>query len=156
MQTPAANLDERLDPYEALQVSPRASQEVIQAAYRALARGLHPDVNPSPEAARQMKLLNSAYATIGEPRRRACYDFERARSRRSSERAVAAAATADLGRVVTPIHRSELKQVPIASRPAIIVTLHTGRLMVLAGAIAAIVATITVLLWALITSSEIL
>jgi DnaJ-like protein len=69
-----------VDYYEILQVSPRASQDVIQAAYRVLARTFHPDVNPAPAAAEQMRQLNTAYAVLGEPRRRAGYDAERARA----------------------------------------------------------------------------
>lgn len=62
------------DLYELLQVSPRASLGVIQAAYRVLARSYHPDVNDGPEAVRQMRRLNAAYAILSDPARRARYD----------------------------------------------------------------------------------
>jgi curved DNA-binding protein CbpA len=68
--------------YEVLQVSPTASQEVIQAAYRALAREYHPDVNPDARAARRMLLLNKAYDVLGDSQRRAEYDLQRTRSSR--------------------------------------------------------------------------
>jgi hypothetical protein len=69
--------------YDVLQVSPNASQEVIQAAYRALARACHPDVNPGPAAAQRMLELNSAYAVLGDTRQRAEYDLRRVRSHRT-------------------------------------------------------------------------
>lgn len=62
------------DLYELLQVSPRASLAVIQAAYRVLARTYHPDVSASPETARMMRCLNAAYDVLSDPKRRARYD----------------------------------------------------------------------------------
>ncbi len=73
----------RINLYEVLQVSPKAGQEVIQAAYRALARAYHPDVNPSPDAARQMRQLNAAYGVLSDPERRARYDAMRQRPARA-------------------------------------------------------------------------
>ena len=40
-----------IDPYKVLQVDPEAEDEVIQAAYRRLARKYHPDLADTPEAA---------------------------------------------------------------------------------------------------------
>ena len=57
----------RQSPYDVLQVSPDASAEVIQAAYRVLARAYHPDLNTSPEAERKMQQLNAAYAALLHP-----------------------------------------------------------------------------------------
>jgi hypothetical protein len=71
-----------LSHYEVLQVSPRADQEVIQAAYRALARSYHPDVSQDPNAARLMGALNAAYEVLSDPERRARYDVQSARSAR--------------------------------------------------------------------------
>jgi DnaJ domain len=63
------------DPYAVLQVSPCASIEVIRAAYRALARGIHPDVSgPDLTANRRMRELNAAYGLVSNPLRRADYD----------------------------------------------------------------------------------
>jgi len=72
------------DYYDILQVSPKAEQEVIEAAYRRLARKYHPDVNRDPSAADRMRDLNHAYEVLGDPGKRAEYDaalrFARARA----------------------------------------------------------------------------
>ena len=68
--------------YALLQVSPRADLEVIQAAYRVLARSYHPDVSRDPNAARLMRALNAAYEVLSDPERRARYDAQSARSAR--------------------------------------------------------------------------
>src|SRR5438876_7796533 len=73
----------QLNLYEVLQVSAKASPEVIQAAYRVLARSYHPDVNASPNAARMMRQLNAAYKVLSDPERRARYDAQRAHSWRA-------------------------------------------------------------------------
>src|SRR5919107_1320808 len=62
--------------YDVLQVSPWCEPEVIQAAYRALARTRHPDVNRDADAEEQMRRLNVAYQTLSDPERRARYDEE--------------------------------------------------------------------------------
>src|SRR5688572_22376182 len=62
-----------VDLYELLQVSPQASLNVIRAAYRALARDYHPDINATPAAARHMLRLNDAYDVLSDPIRRARY-----------------------------------------------------------------------------------
>ena len=72
--------DER-DPYQILRVSPNAEPEVIESAYRRLARKYHPDVDDSPDATERMKLLNWAYSILSDPDRRREHD----RRRRSHE-----------------------------------------------------------------------
>jgi len=57
--------------YELLQVSPNASKEVIEAAYRRLARIYHPDHGGSTE---QMAMLNEAYSVLSNPETRKKYD----------------------------------------------------------------------------------
>jgi curved DNA-binding protein CbpA len=69
-----------LDYYEILQVSPSASAEVIHAAYRALARAYHPDVNTSAATPDLMRRVNFAYETLKDPTRRAAYNLKRTRS----------------------------------------------------------------------------
>jgi len=63
-----------LDPYKALQVAPTADQEVVDAAFRALAKKYHPDRDKTRHAARRMAELNAAYAVVREPVRRAQFD----------------------------------------------------------------------------------
>lgn len=63
------------DYYAILGVSRDASQEEIKAAYRRLARQLHPDVNKDdPDAEEKFKQLNEAYQVLSDPEARALYD----------------------------------------------------------------------------------
>lgn len=62
------------DYYRILQVSREAEPEVIVAAYRALAMKYHPDRHQAADAGEKMKLLNEAYAVIGNKNRRAEFD----------------------------------------------------------------------------------
>src|SRR5579859_1709159 len=67
-----------VDYYEILQVHPRASVEMVRKAYRTLMgemRG-HPDLGGDVERA---KLINEAYAVLGDPGLRRAYDQARAR-----------------------------------------------------------------------------
>lgn len=57
--------------YEALGVEPTATAEEIRAAYRALAREHHPDMGGDGE---RMAAVNTAYAVLSDPERRAAYD----------------------------------------------------------------------------------
>lgn len=66
------------DAYKVLQVDPEAEDEVIQAAYRRLARKYHPDLTGGAEAAARMAAINAAWELIGEPAARAAYDRTRA------------------------------------------------------------------------------
>jgi curved DNA-binding protein CbpA len=58
------------DPYAVLQVVPNADQEVIDAAFRALARKYHPDRDATRRAAEKMAELNLAYALVRDPKLR--------------------------------------------------------------------------------------
>lgn len=62
------------DHYEVLGVSRNASQDEIKKAYRKLARELHPDVNPAPEAQERFKLVTHAYEVLSDEQQRASYD----------------------------------------------------------------------------------
>ena len=73
------------DLYEILQVHYLAEPEVIQAAYRSLARKYHPDVNHSPEAEEIMKRLTLAHEVLSDPVKRAAYDSQRASNQRNSQ-----------------------------------------------------------------------
>ncbi|HEY3522793.1 MAG TPA: DnaJ domain-containing protein [Candidatus Limnocylindrales bacterium] len=63
------------DAYRVLQVLPDAHDDVIRAAYRALARRYHPD-GSAPDRQR-MAELNAAYERVGRPDHRETYDAER-------------------------------------------------------------------------------
>ena len=56
------------DYYKILQVAPDASTEVIQMAYKALAKKYHHDVTPGQEEAAQdkMKDVNEAYEILSD------------------------------------------------------------------------------------------
>jgi curved DNA-binding protein CbpA len=66
------------DYYEILQVSPNADAEVIEAAYRRLAKKWHPDKNPGDLLAHeQMSLFNEAFEVLYDPGKRQEYDAGR-------------------------------------------------------------------------------
>ncbi|WP_029149862.1 molecular chaperone DnaJ [Microbacterium indicum] len=63
------------DHYDVLGVSREASADEIKKAYRKLARQLHPDVNPSPEAAEKFKDVTHAYEVLSDAEQRRRYDM---------------------------------------------------------------------------------
>lgn len=63
-----------IDPYRVLQVAPTCDQEVLRAAYRALARKYHPDRDPSRHAQQRMGELNEAFAMVRETATRERHD----------------------------------------------------------------------------------
>ena len=61
--------------YDNLKVSKDAPVEVIQAAYRTLAKKYHPDINKNnPEAARIMQIINASYEVLIDPLKRKEHD----------------------------------------------------------------------------------
>jgi DnaJ-class molecular chaperone len=62
------------DPYKVLGVSKTANDEEIRKAYKKLVRANHPDVDPSPEAARRFKDVTQAHEILSDAKRRSNYD----------------------------------------------------------------------------------
>jgi DnaJ-class molecular chaperone len=63
------------DPYAVLGVKPEATQDEIRKAYRALAKKLHPDLNPGDKKAEEkFKQVSAAYDLVGDAEKRARYD----------------------------------------------------------------------------------
>nr|WP_315204841.1 J domain-containing protein [uncultured Albidiferax sp.] len=63
--------------YEVLEISPRASHEVVKAAYRCLAQFHHPDKSASTDSANanfKLVAINNAYAVLSNPISRQAYD----------------------------------------------------------------------------------
>ena len=63
------------DYYNILGVNRRANTYVIKAAYRSLAKRVHPDLNPTySEADRRIREINRAYAVLSNGEKRSRYD----------------------------------------------------------------------------------
>lgn len=68
--------------YEILQIAPTASDEIVRAAYRAMAKLYHPDTTKYEKtvAEQRMKEINEAYQVLSDPIQRAEYDAQLQRS----------------------------------------------------------------------------
>jgi curved DNA-binding protein CbpA len=63
--------------YEILEIHPKASKEVVKAAYKSLMQRHHPDKNPdNTEAARHAALIAQAYGVISDDNQRSLYDLQ--------------------------------------------------------------------------------
>ena len=63
------------DYYEVLGVGKSADEKELKAAYRKLAKQLHPDANPADKSAdARFKELNEAYDVLKDPQKKAAYD----------------------------------------------------------------------------------
>ena len=60
--------------YSMLDVPASADTAAIKTAYRNKAKRLHPDINPSPIAAKQFQRLTEAYEILSDNQRRVSYD----------------------------------------------------------------------------------
>lgn len=65
----------QLDPYKVLGLASDATLSEVKAAYRRLARLLHPDLNGSEPADEMMRVLNLAYDAITRAPRPAAEDY---------------------------------------------------------------------------------
>ena len=65
--------------YEVLEVSEKASKEIIEKAYKVLAKRYHPDLQEEKDkkqAEEKMKQINEAYAILIDDEKRRAYDIE--------------------------------------------------------------------------------
>jgi|GEM_PF-1362739 len=62
------------DCYSLLGISPDADEKTIRKAYRERSKELHPDVNPSPDAAQSFAKLSYAHSTLLDPVARLKHD----------------------------------------------------------------------------------
>ncbi len=70
-------VNRKINYYRILQVDSSAEPEVIEGAYRRLAKKYHPDANISAvDAQRRMQLINEAYQVLSNPQKRAQYDLQ--------------------------------------------------------------------------------
>ena len=100
------------DPYKVLQVDHEAEGEVIEAAYRRLARKYHPDVAPGPDAQERMVRINQAWEMLRDPVRRASVDRARIRADAQAARASAADAQSRTAGSATGSYRSGVHAPP--------------------------------------------
>jgi molecular chaperone DnaJ len=63
------------DYYDVLGVARDATDDDLKKAYRKLARELHPDVNPDPEAQERFKAVTAAYEVLKDPQKRQVVDL---------------------------------------------------------------------------------
>jgi curved DNA-binding protein CbpA len=68
------NVLAKKDYFGVLRLPPGSSEAVIKRRFKRLARRLHPDVNPSPDAAARFREIREAHDILSDPTRRAIVD----------------------------------------------------------------------------------
>ena len=68
-------LDDFVDYYEVMQISPNADSDTLHRVYRILAQRFHPD-NQETGDPEQFRLITEAYGTLGDPTLRIAYDVK--------------------------------------------------------------------------------
>jgi curved DNA-binding protein CbpA len=92
------------DLYSLLNLSRGASSKDIKAAYWALAKQFHPDVNAGDEQAEGWtKEINRAYEILGDANTRAAYDLELARQRAKARRSFLGGAAAGAATLILTV-----------------------------------------------------
>jgi len=110
--------------YDTLEVSPKASPEVIRAAYKSLMQRFHPDKHPGNSAvAQRAGLITLAYDTLADPSKRRAYD----RSRKAAEQADSPAPRG----LSKHRHRSPTTRSATATRPNNAVAFFWGIVLVI-------------------------
>ena len=74
--------------YEILEVNENASKEVIDKAYKVLAKKYHPDLQEEKNkkaAEEKIKSLNEAYEILSNPKKKQAYDAKIARLKQEEE-----------------------------------------------------------------------
>jgi DnaJ domain len=110
-------MSEMLSPdyYKILQVDPLAEEEVIEVAYRRLARKYHPDVYAGPDADERMRELNRAYGVIGNAASRRAYDS--ARQQEATRQAMAEQVRQSMARRTTTGRQRAVTASTLAQHP---------------------------------------
>lgn len=85
------------DLYADLGVGANATTEQLRRAYRGLARRLHPDLNPAPDASDRFARVAAAYAVLADPARRDTYDQTRTTATTAADAASTEAGSAPAG-----------------------------------------------------------
>ena len=73
-QQPLGKEEHSRDPYQILQVSPDAEPEVVEAAYKSLARKYHPDLAGTAASEAKMKEINWAHSILTDAQKKRQWD----------------------------------------------------------------------------------
>ncbi len=104
-----------IDYYKVLQVDPEAEPEVIEAAYRALSKKYHPDINRAPESMDRMAQINAAYTILNDASKRRDYNYLRNSGNKPSQ--VAPPARRPASPPVQPVRPASPRPAAPSSQP---------------------------------------